>query len=135
MSRRPAPTLSADEAANKQIKIQLGICKRMIKEVASYEKEVTTNEAKIQKMKDDGKDSYDIRKQEEVLQESYMMIPDSKSRLEKVILELVGILNELPEDVQVEASLLGEARELVAQHDVGQGAETSAAGDDDDEPL
>ena len=30
----------------------------MIKEVASYEKEVTTNEAKIQKMKDDGKDSY-----------------------------------------------------------------------------
>lgn len=34
----------------------------------------------------------DIRKQEEVLQESYMMIPDSKSRLEKVILELVGIL-------------------------------------------
>eukprot|EP00598_Pedospumella_elongata_P001524 CAMPEP_0184979120 /NCGR_PEP_ID=MMETSP1098-20130426/9482_1 /TAXON_ID=89044 /ORGANISM="Spumella elongata, Strain CCAP 955/1" /LENGTH=135 /DNA_ID=CAMNT_0027502389 /DNA_START=37 /DNA_END=444 /DNA_ORIENTATION=- len=135
MSRRPAPTLSADEAANKQIKIQLGICKRMIKEVASYEKEVTTNEAKIQKMKDDGKDSYDIRKQEEVLQESYMMIPDSKSRLEKVILELVGILNELPEDVQVDSSLLGEARELVAQHDVGQGAEASATGDDDDEPL
>eukprot|EP01032_Pedospumella_encystans_P025871 gene25871-29226_t len=135
MSRRPAPTLSADEAANKQIKIQLGICKRMIKEVASYEKEVTTNEAKIQKMKDDGKDSYDIRKQEEVLQESYMMIPDSKSRLEKVVLELVGILNELPEDVQVDASLLSEARELVAQHDVGQGAETSAAGDDDDEHL
>lgn len=30
----------------------------MIKEVASYEKEVTANEAKIQKMKDDGKDSY-----------------------------------------------------------------------------
>lgn len=34
----------------------------------------------------------DIRKQEEVLQESYMMIPDSKSRLEKVISELITII-------------------------------------------
>lgn len=34
----------------------------------------------------------DIRKQEEVLQESYMMIPDSKSRLEKVVAELIDIV-------------------------------------------
>lgn len=34
----------------------------------------------------------DIRKQEEVLQESHMMIPDSKSRLEKVIMELITIM-------------------------------------------
>ena len=30
----------------------------MVKEVASYEKEVITNEAKVQKMRDDGKDIY-----------------------------------------------------------------------------
>lgn len=30
----------------------------MIKEVASYEKEVITNEARVQKMRDDGKDPY-----------------------------------------------------------------------------
>lgn len=30
----------------------------MQKEVTSYEKEVVTNEARIQKMKDDGKDEY-----------------------------------------------------------------------------
>jgi hypothetical protein len=34
----------------------------------------------------------DIRKQEEVLQESYMMIPDSKSRLEKAVLDLANIV-------------------------------------------
>lgn len=39
---------------------------RMIKEVASYEKEAKENEAKVQKMRDDGKDPADIRKQEEV---------------------------------------------------------------------
>lgn len=37
-----------------------------MKEVASYEKEAKDNEAKVQKMRDDGKDPYDIRKQEEV---------------------------------------------------------------------
>lgn len=33
-----------------------------------------------------------IRKQEEVLQESYMMIPDSKSRLEKAFEDLRDLL-------------------------------------------
>ena len=60
----------------------------MRKEVAAYEKEVITNEARVQKMRDDGKDPYDIRKQEEVLKESYMMVPDSKSRLERALTEL-----------------------------------------------
>lgn len=39
---------------------------RMVKEVASYEKEAKDNEDKVQKMRDEGKDAYDIRKQEEV---------------------------------------------------------------------
>lgn len=39
---------------------------RMVKEVASYEIEAKENEAKVQNMRDDGKDPYDIRKQEEV---------------------------------------------------------------------
>jgi tubulin-specific chaperone A len=42
-------------------------------------------------MRDDKKDIYDIRKQEEVLQESYMMVPDSKNRLEVAINELEKI--------------------------------------------
>lgn len=69
----------------------------MTKEVDAYEKEVVYNEGRIQKMRDEGivfynlmicklwwlmigKDPYDIRKQEEVLSESYMMVPDSKRR-------------------------------------------------------
>ena len=35
----------------------------MMKEVQSYEKEVITNEARVQKMRDDGKNPYEIRKQ------------------------------------------------------------------------
>lgn len=37
---------------------QLGVCKRMLKEVASYEKEVGVNEARVQKMRDEGRDIY-----------------------------------------------------------------------------
>lgn len=43
---------------DRRLKIQIGVCKRMLKEVASYEKEVITNEAKVQKMRDEGKDVY-----------------------------------------------------------------------------
>jgi hypothetical protein len=38
--------------------MQMGICRRMVKEVASYKKEVVDNEARIQKMRDDNLDSY-----------------------------------------------------------------------------
>lgn len=37
---------------------QMGVCKRLQKEVAAYEKEVVTNEARVQKMRDDGRDIY-----------------------------------------------------------------------------
>ena len=57
--KQAAPT---ESDANKKLKIQLGVCKRMVKEVASYEKEVIQNEAKVQKMRDDGKDEYGTNK-------------------------------------------------------------------------
>ena len=40
----------------------------MQKEGAAYEKESLQNEARVQKMRDEGRDQYDIKKQEEVLQ-------------------------------------------------------------------
>jgi len=46
----------------------------MVKEVASYEKEAKENEARVQKMRDDGKDAYDIRKQEEVFSVNIFVI-------------------------------------------------------------
>ncbi|CAM9535227.1 unnamed protein product [Discosporangium mesarthrocarpum] len=83
----------------RQLRIKVGVCKRMVKEVAGYEKEAKENEVKVQKMRDDGKDPYDIRKQEEassswVLQESYMMIPDSKDRLQTSLEDLRAFLAE-----------------------------------------
>lgn len=63
-----------------------------MKEVAAYEAEAQAQEAKVQGMKDAGKDPYDVKKQEEVLQESYMMIPDSKARLAAAVEDLKAFL-------------------------------------------
>lgn len=60
--------------------------------MAAYEKEAQEQEAKVQGMKAEGKDPYDIKKQEEVLQESYMMIPDSKARLAAAVEDLKAFL-------------------------------------------
>lgn len=61
---------------------------RLAKEVAYYEKEVEENEDKLAKMKEEKSDPHDIKKFEEVLGESYMMIPDSKARFQKSLEEL-----------------------------------------------
>lgn len=63
---------------------------RLVKEVAYYEKEVKENEVTLAQMKKDEKDPYDIKKFEEVLGESYMMIPDAKARLKQTLEDLAS---------------------------------------------
>ena len=49
-----------------------------------------------------------------MLQESYMMIPDSKARLESSISDLEACLDECKEDTAVDAAMVEEAKALVA---------------------
>jgi hypothetical protein len=51
---------SSKNDINKKLKILLSCCKRLEKEVLSYEREVVTNEARVQKMKEDQRDEYGI---------------------------------------------------------------------------
>lgn len=64
----------------RQLKIKTGIVKRIAKEKVAYEKEAEQQKVRVQKLKDEGADEYNIRKQEEVLQESLMIIPDCQRR-------------------------------------------------------
>lgn len=81
----------------KALKIGLGSCKRLQKDVGFYEKEVEKQSARIQGMKAEGKDEYDIRKQEEVLEDSRKMIPDCKKRLEVAVESLRKLVDEARE--------------------------------------
>lgn len=109
---------SAETAVTKKLRLQLGVCKRMVKEVASYEKEVDTNTAKLQKMRDEGKDEYDIRKFEEVLHESQMMVPDSKTRQERTFEDLKNLLDDCAKDSELDSTILNEAEALLRENTV-----------------
>ncbi|XP_005091780.1 tubulin-specific chaperone A [Aplysia californica] len=96
----------------KQIKIKTGVVKRLVKEKESYEKEATQIEEKIEKMKADGKDEYDVKKQGEVLQESRSMVPDTIRRLKKAYADLDELLQK--ESDLAEAEEFTQAKEALA---------------------
>lgn len=64
----------------RQLVIKTGVVKRLAKEKSVYEKEVLTEKARIEKFRGEGADDHVLRKQEEVIAECEMMIPDSKRR-------------------------------------------------------
>ncbi|XP_042424669.1 tubulin-folding cofactor A-like [Zingiber officinale] len=84
-------------ATVRSLKIKTATCKRILKELRSYEKEVEKEAAKTADMKEKGADPYDLKQQENVLAESRMMIPDCHKRLEASLSDLKGILAELKE--------------------------------------
>mmetsp|Transcript_40867 Transcript_40867/g.66256 ORF Transcript_40867/g.66256 Transcript_40867/m.66256 type:complete len:115 (-) Transcript_40867:330-674(-) len=78
----------------KALKIKTGVAKRYCKEYTSYGKEKQKQQARIDKLKSENADEADVRKQEEVLQETAMMIPDTRRKTEAALQELKGLLAE-----------------------------------------
>nr|ABK27074.1 unknown [Picea sitchensis] len=99
-------------ATLKTLKIKTGTCKRVLKELHSYEKEVDREAAKTADMKEKGADPYDLKQQENVLAESRMMLPDCRKRLESALTDLQGMLAELEQSGQ-EGDEIREAKTVV----------------------
>lgn len=64
----------------RQITIKTGVVKRLSKEKTVYKKEVINEENRLEKFKTQGADSHVLKKQEEVIQECLMMVPDCQKR-------------------------------------------------------
>eukprot|EP00535_Pseudo-nitzschia_heimii_P009231 CAMPEP_0197175020 /NCGR_PEP_ID=MMETSP1423-20130617/1351_1 /TAXON_ID=476441 /ORGANISM="Pseudo-nitzschia heimii, Strain UNC1101" /LENGTH=143 /DNA_ID=CAMNT_0042624059 /DNA_START=9 /DNA_END=440 /DNA_ORIENTATION=- len=75
-------------APQRQLMIKAKTCQRLLKEVSYYEKEVTENQEKLNEMKDQDRNPFDIKKFAEILDESHRMVPDSKNRLEEALRDL-----------------------------------------------
>lgn len=67
----------------RQITIKSGVVKRLAKEKNVYKKEVINEQNRLEKFKGQGADSHVISKQEEVIQECLMMVPDCHRRYVK----------------------------------------------------
>ena len=101
--------------SNKKLKIQIGIIKRMIKEVKHYQDELKTNKQKLLTMELNGCDKYDKNKQIELIEESNIMIVDSKKRLKKSKETFEEVLNEVSEDSNLDISLIEETESLFTE--------------------
>ncbi|KAK4742802.1 hypothetical protein SAY87_000803 [Trapa incisa] len=101
-------------ATVRSLKIKTGTCRRIIKELHSYEKEVEREAAKTADMKQKGADPYDLKQQENVLSESRMMIPDCHKRLEAALADLKATLVELEESDQKGVEI-DEARSTIME--------------------
>ena len=78
----------AESEEEKQLRIKVSVCKRCSKDLIYYGKEVEKQKAKIEKMKKDGRDEHDVKKQIQVLEESQEMIPLSRDQLRKAKADL-----------------------------------------------
>eukprot|EP01104_Vermistella_antarctica_P006941 TRINITY_DN17650_c0_g1_i1.p1 TRINITY_DN17650_c0_g1~~TRINITY_DN17650_c0_g1_i1.p1 ORF type:complete len:119 (-),score=25.96 TRINITY_DN17650_c0_g1_i1:65-421(-) len=87
----------------RQLKIKTGVLTRSHKEAIMYEKEADQQRDHIQKMKDDGKDEYEIKKQNEVLDETLTMIPDCSRRINTAIEDLSTLLEEDSDGIDMES--------------------------------
>lgn len=101
------------------LKIKTGVVKRLAREKLSYKEESCQLEAKIEKMKSEGVDEYTVKKQQEVLQESLMMIPDCHKKLVPAIQDLQNLLRDMKdfsesEDYQTAESVLATAQDQLA---------------------
>ncbi|CAJ0577541.1 unnamed protein product, partial [Mesorhabditis spiculigera] len=98
----------------KQLKLKAGIVKRLVKDHASYHKEVAKEQERVAKIEADPSQEefeYKLRKAKEVLQESQGMIGDTKRRLAnavsdlKNVIESGGFADDLPELVEANGHL------------------------------
>ncbi|KAG2494471.1 hypothetical protein HYH03_007523 [Edaphochlamys debaryana] len=98
----------------KQCKVKTSSVKRLHKEFCYYEKERDKEQARVDKMKADGAEASDLKQAENVLQESAMMIPQTRQRLEAALTELQSFVTENEEDLK-ETEELTAAKELLAE--------------------
>lgn len=97
----------------KHLKIKTNSVKRVHKEFLSYEKEKDKETARVEKMKAENADPHDLKQAEAVLQESALMIPETRQRLEAVFSDLQAYLSENAEDIK-DTEELKTAEEIIA---------------------
>lgn len=78
----------------KALSIKTNIVLRITKELQLYREEERMERERVQKMKNDGGDPYDIKFAENIMNESIAMVPDAEQRLKLAIKDLNTFIEE-----------------------------------------
>lgn len=98
----------------RDLKIKSGAVKRCTKEYLYYFKELKAEKDRREKMKGEGKDEYDIKQQDNVVEESGIMIPETRKSLENVLQGLEECLSQLEGSLPAECTEKDEALKFAA---------------------
>ena len=89
---------------DRKLYIKSGMVRRLTREYSAYENEVRTQKDKILKMQDSAPEEHVLRKQEEILQESINMLPDTRRRLQVAYDGLKDFMKSVDTDESLTAS-------------------------------
>ncbi|XP_014092571.2 tubulin-specific chaperone A [Bactrocera oleae] len=106
----------------RQLTIKTGVVKRLTKEKTVCEKEVVTEQNRLERFKSEGADEHVLKKQEEVIAECLMMLPDTLRRLRKELDTLEKFLSEEEELIETKEyetaiQVVNDAKEVLAKKD------------------
>ncbi|CAI4064599.1 hypothetical protein N7582_002744 [Saccharomyces uvarum] len=100
-----------------QLEIKVKALKRLVKEEGYYQQELKDQEAHVAKLKEDKSvDSYDLKKQEEVLDDTKRLLPTLYEKIKEFKEDLKQFLESYQgtEDVSEAKTVITSAQELVA---------------------
>jgi tubulin-specific chaperone A len=100
----------------KQLMIKAKTLQRLVKEVSYYHQEVEENTSKLNQMKADERDKYDIKKFAEVLDESHMMIPDSANRKNAAVQDLLLFVEGNQDILKQDSEWMETSKALLEEH-------------------
>ncbi|KAH9390090.1 PREDICTED: tubulin-specific chaperone A-like [Rhagoletis zephyria] len=103
----------ADPRVN-QIRIKTGVLKRLVKEKIAYEKELEREKQRLEKMKEEERDVYETNKQQEVINETIMLLPDCQRRINAAYEDLQKLVKESEFDL-VENEIFTSAKGLLQE--------------------
>jgi tubulin-specific chaperone A len=79
---------SAETPTQKQCRVKTAVVARTKKELDAYKLDIELQRQKVETMRAEGKDEFDIRQQQGVFDETERVIPDTMRRLQAAIDDL-----------------------------------------------
>lgn len=101
----------------RNLKIKTGAVKRTTKEYLYYFKERDREQEKLKKMESDGADPYDVKQQENVVQESTVMIPEARKSLEALLADLKAFAKENSGTLPADSNEMEDAQKVITEAD------------------
>ena len=97
---------------NTKLKIIMNSLKRLKKENIYYNKELIANENKLNNMKKEDGDEYDIKKQQEITDETKLMIPNARKRLEDKVKDFENFIQDAQFDLNLDEETMKEINDV-----------------------